>query len=83
MMCGENLANKETKEIFDRELAIGKQIADRCQRRGMIVRAISHLNVMSPPLILTRSQVDTLLDTPHENIVETTDDLVREGVKIS
>ena len=35
---------------------------------------------MSPPLILTREQIDTFVDILRESIVTTQDDLVREGL---
>ena len=80
MMCVENVADRETKELFDPEVKIGERISKHCQRRGLIVRPIGHLNVMSPPLILTREQIDTFVDILRESIVTTQDDLVREGL---
>ena len=46
----------------------------------MLVRPIAHLNVLSPPLILTRTQIDLLVSTLREGITEVLDDLTREGV---
>ena len=80
MMCVENVANKETKELFGGDVAIGNRIAKHAQARGLIVRPIGHLNVMSPPLILTRGQIDSLVGILRESIEATQDDLVREGV---
>ena len=80
MMCVENVANKETKELFDGDVAIGDRIAKHAQARGLIVRPLGHLNVMSPPLILTRGQIDSLVGILRESIVATLDDLVREGL---
>ena len=80
MMCVENVANKETKELFDGDIAIGDRIAKHAQARGLIVRPLGHLNVMSPPLILTRGQIDSLVGILRESIEATQDDLVREGV---
>ncbi len=78
MMCVENVADKETKEVFPAEVKIGNRIANHCQKRGVIVRPIGHLNVMSPPLVLTEGQIDTMVQVLRESIVETMDDLVRE-----
>ena len=79
MMCVENVANKDTKELFAPEVKIGNRIAAACQKRGVIVRPIAHLNVMSPPLVLTEAQVDEMVDVLRQSIVEVTDDLTREG----
>ena len=78
MMCVENVADKETKELLPEEVNIGKRIADHCEQRGVFVRPLGHLNVISPPLILTRDQIDTIAGTLREAIQATMDDLVRE-----
>lgn len=80
MMCIENVADKETKALLPAEVAIGNRIAAHCQSRGVIVRPIAHLNVLSPPLILTRQQIDTMVEVLHDSIRATQDDLIREGI---
>ena len=80
MMCVENVANKETKELLADEIGVGNRIADAAEKRGVLVRPIAHLNVLSPPLTLTRPEIDTLVSTLRESIVEVMDDLTREGV---
>lgn len=80
MMCVENVANKETKELLAPEIEVGNRIADAAQKRGVLVRPIAHLNVLSPPLILDRDQIDTLVSVLRESIVEVMGDLAREGV---
>jgi adenosylmethionine-8-amino-7-oxononanoate aminotransferase len=80
MMCIENVADKETKALLPAEAAIGNRIAAHCQSRGVIVRPIAHLNVLSPPLILTRQQIDTVVEVLHDSIRATQDDLIREGI---
>jgi len=80
MMCIENVADKETKELLPDEIHIGNRIADHCQKRGLIVRPIAHLNVLSPPLILTKEQIDSMVAILRESITAAMDDLVREGL---
>ena len=80
MMCVENVANKETKELLPGEVGIGHRISDYCQKRGLMVRPVAHLNILSPPLILTREQIDTVVETLRDGITTTMDDLVREGL---
>jgi adenosylmethionine-8-amino-7-oxononanoate aminotransferase len=80
MMCVENVADKETKEILDPKIKVGNRIADHCQKRGLIVRPIAHLNVLSPPLIIDRQQIDFIADTLRESIEATMADLEREGL---
>ena len=79
MMCIENVANKETKELINPDAAVGNRIADHCQARGLIVRPLAHMNVLSPPLTLTKENVDFLVNTLRESIQATTQDLKRDG----
>ena len=80
MMCVETVADKETKALFPMAVKIGNRIAAHAQRRGVIVRPIAHLNVLSPPLILTKAQIDIVVSVLRESIEATMDDLVREGL---
>jgi adenosylmethionine-8-amino-7-oxononanoate aminotransferase len=82
MMCVEVVADKSTKKTLPDALNDSKRIADACERRGLIVRPIGHLNVMSPPLVITRDQIDFIVDTLGDAIAEVADGLVREGVRI-
>ena len=70
MACVESVADKDTKELFPDRVDIGRKIHDACQERGLIVRPIAHLNVMSPPLTLTREQIDFCVETLREAMIE-------------
>ena len=80
MMCVEAVKDKETREIFEPGAKIGKRITQHCQSRGLLVRPLGHMNVLSPPLTLTRDQIDTLVDILRESIIATQNDLVRENM---
>jgi len=82
MLCVENVANKQTKELLPEEVGIGKRISDHCEKRGLIVRPLGHLNVISPPLTLTRDEIDELVEILKVSIEATADDLIREGIRI-
>ncbi len=80
MMCVEAVKDKETKEIFEPDAKIGDRITRHCQQRGLLVRPLGHMNVLSPPLTLTREQIDVLVETLRESIIATQNDLVRENL---
>ena len=80
MMCVEFVANKETKEMFPDDIGIGGLVSKQCSKRGLFVRPIGHLNVMSPALTLTREQVDTIVSTLRASIEATHAQLVSDGV---
>lgn len=80
MMCVEAVKDKETKEVFEPDAKIGDRITRHCQQRGLLVRPLGHMNVLSPPLTLTREQIDVLVETLRESIIATQNDLVRENL---
>ena len=80
MMCIENVKDAKTKEIFDAEVKIGDRIAAHCQRLGLIVRPVAHLNILSPPLILDHANVDEVVGILRKGIENTMSDLVSEGI---
>ncbi len=79
MWCVEFVADKNTKELFPEELDIGKQISNHADAKGLIVRPIVHLNVMSPPLTLSKKDIDFIVDTLRASIEETLNDLTAQG----
>ena len=68
-----------TKELFPEELDIGKRIANYADAKGLIVRPIVHLNVMSPPLTMTKDDVDFVVATLRESTLAVMSDLEAEG----
>ena len=68
------------KRSFPDEVNIGKRISDHAERLGLIVRPIGALNVISPPLILSRAQIDELVEMLGKSIQNTVDDLRKEGL---
>jgi putrescine---pyruvate transaminase len=78
MMCVEYVADKKTRARLPDAANISRRIAQRCEAKGLLVRPLGHLDVISPPLILTREQCDVLVDTLRDCIVEVTDELRHE-----
>ena len=82
MLCVENVADKATKELLPDGVNESKRISDVAEEMGLIVRPIGHLNVMSPPLVITQTQVDFVAEVLEKAIRRVTDDLVREGIRL-
>ncbi|KPK06531.1 MAG: hypothetical protein AMJ56_14460 [Anaerolineae bacterium SG8_19] len=81
LMVGiECVANKETKDLLPDEVQIARRIAAYSRQKGLIIRPLLHLLILSPPLIITKEQIDTVTQILHESIKATMDDLVREGI---
>jgi adenosylmethionine-8-amino-7-oxononanoate aminotransferase len=80
MMCVVNVKDKETKEFFAPEVNIGKRISNHAENLGLIVRPIVDLNIMSPPLTMTRDDVDFVVATLRQAIELTMADLRNENI---
>ena len=80
MMCVEYVADKKTKAHLPDEINISKRISNLCEERGLLVRPLGHLDVMSPPLTLTRKEAEFLVDTLRGAIEEVTHALQKEGL---
>jgi adenosylmethionine-8-amino-7-oxononanoate aminotransferase len=82
MMCTEYVANKNTREVLPDGVNVGKRISDHCEKHGLLIRPLGHLNIMSPPLVMSEAQVDELVAGLAAGIRAAADDLVREGHRI-
>lgn len=82
MVCVENVRDKATKEPLPDGVNESKRISDAAEGMGLMVRPIGHLNVMSPPLTITKGQVDFVVETLEKAIRNITDELIREGHRI-
>jgi len=80
MVCIENVANKETRALFGDDIDIGQRITDECARRGVLIRPIGHLNVLSPSLILTIEEIDRIVATLGDGISTVMSRLESEGL---
>ena len=83
MLCIEIVADKETKNLLPEHLDIANLIAQQCQSRGLFVRPIRNQVVLSPPLILTKEQIDTVVSILHESFTEIITVLSRKGIAIN
>ncbi|MFO1132650.1 MAG: aminotransferase [Hyphomicrobiales bacterium] len=80
MMCVEYVKDKKTREKLPDSCNISKRISNACEADGLLVRPIGHLDVLSPPLTITKEQVDFVVDTLKRAIVKAIAELKAEGV---
>lgn len=79
MACVEFVADQATKRTFPDELDIGRIVSRHADESGLIVRPIGHLNVMSPPLVITREEVDIVVSKLRDATIAAMADLQRDG----
>ena len=83
MLCIEAVQDRGSKEPFPVKADVGNRIAAHAQARGLLVRPIGNLCVLSPALILGREEIGRIADVVRESIEATAVDLRREGIAFS
>ncbi len=58
----EIVADKSTRERFDKDLQAGTRCRDFCFTNGLVMRAVGDTMIVSPPLIVEHSHVDELVE---------------------
>lgn len=69
MVAGiELVADKPTKRSFDPKLAVQVMVYKEMMRRGVLVRPIPNTVAVSPPLVFTESEIETLVGALKESL---------------
>jgi len=77
----EFVADRDQRKAFDPSLKVGARVSAACNERGLIARAMPHGDILgyAPPIVLTRNDVDTIVDISRQAVDAVTEELVREG----
>jgi putrescine aminotransferase len=59
---------------------IGNRIDEHCQRLGLLVRPIINMCVLSPPLTITREQIDEMVSILRQGVELAMQDCIDEGI---
>ncbi|MBY5986573.1 aminotransferase [Roseovarius atlanticus] len=70
MMAVDLMADPDTRTPFDPGQKAGQKVFSKCIERGLIVRPVGDRLVLSPPLIVTSEQCDTIVSTLEEALQE-------------
>lgn len=81
LACLEFVADKRSRSLFDPTLQVGPRLAAACREEGLIVRPLPDGDMVgySPPLIVTRDDVDEIVARTERAVRRTADSLVAEG----
>jgi len=76
------MADRASRRPFEATQKVSQAVAAKCLDDGLIVRAlpVGHVVALSPPLCITREQVDFVVDGLARGIRAVEDDLTRQGV---
>ena len=80
MACVDCVADRGSNNPLELDNAVGKRIDSHCHELGLLVRPLINMCVMSPPLVITKEQIDAMVAILREGISRTMDDLHREGL---
>jgi adenosylmethionine-8-amino-7-oxononanoate aminotransferase len=69
---------EEGRRDRDMDLALGNRIDRHCQAMGLIVRPLVNMCVMSPPLTITRAQIDEMVGILRKGILLAMQDIENE-----
>ncbi len=77
----EFVADRGSKARFDPALKVGARISAAALEEGLIARALPHGDILgfAPPLVITRAEVDALVERTERAVAQVTDALTREG----
>jgi adenosylmethionine-8-amino-7-oxononanoate aminotransferase len=80
MACIECSKTPDRADPYLADADLGKRVDWHCQELGLIVRPLVNMCVLSPPLVVTESQVDKIVAILREGILRTMADLESEGL---
>ncbi len=73
----ELVEDKGLRKRFDPERRVGTMCRDFCMENGLVMRAIRDIMVLSPPLIVSASQIDFIVETARRALDRTADALAK------
>ncbi len=80
MACVECTLSNDGEDPSALNARIGDRIDAHCQELGLLVRPMYNMSVMSPPLTITREQIDEMVDILRRGIERAMEDVRREGI---
>ena len=67
-------------DLLAKDYAIGEMVDQHCQRLGLLVRPFINICIISPPLIITKQQVDELVSILRKGLELAMNDLREQGI---
>jgi adenosylmethionine-8-amino-7-oxononanoate aminotransferase len=80
MGCLECVVSKESRQPLELDYDVGNRIDSHCQALGLLLRPLINMCVVSPPIVISREQIDQMVGILRVGIERTMVDLEREGI---
>jgi putrescine---pyruvate transaminase len=75
----ELVKDKSRRESFPEPGEVGLLCRDLCIANGLVMRAVRDTMIIAPPLVITREQIDELIDKARRALDQTLAELQRQG----
>jgi putrescine aminotransferase len=69
-----------TDEQLEKDYHLSEIVDEHCHQLGLLVRPFINICIMSPPLIITKPQIDDLVSILRKGLEKTLDNLRKDGV---
>ena len=76
----ELVGDKATRRPFADPGSVGTICRDHCIRNGLVMRAVRDTMIIAPPLVISREQIDELIDKARRSLDDTLASLRRDGM---
>ena len=76
----ELVRNKAPRQWFEPRGKVGERCRDNAIRNGLVMRATRDTMIIAPPLVITRSEIDELVEKAWRTLDQTHADLRRDGL---
>jgi adenosylmethionine-8-amino-7-oxononanoate aminotransferase len=82
MIAVEYVQNKQDKSLLPAEAKFAERMSREIRKTGVLVRPLKNFALISPPLTLTREEIDTIVESLRQAGRKVADELVRDGFQI-
>ncbi|KIC27121.1 aminotransferase [Leisingera sp. ANG-M6] len=80
--CIECSLTRDGQASAEIDATIGAVIDARCQELGLMVRPYGSMAIFSPPLVITKAQIDDMFDILTEGVQRATRELLGQGLEL-
>lgn len=75
--CVECLVDPSSPEVSDRDRKLGARIDTHCFDLGLLVRPLGNICVLSPPLVITKAEIDEMIGMLRAGILKAAAELAK------
>ena len=75
MQTMEFVKDRVTKESFDKPIGLGEKLTEKFRNQGLLLEASETMVSFTPPLCITNSEVDEIIQVVSSSLEETSKEL--------